>query len=143
MKSNNLIEELLNLISPEESLRIENKMLMAAKIGEALKVKGWKKKDLIKALGKSNQSEVTKWLSGTHNFTIDLLTDLSRVLDVNLLNVEKKEAVVEKVYKTQTVIVTVNAGSSENTCFNNDLIVAKTIANIQSASIDFYFQKSN
>ncbi len=47
------------------------------------------KKDLIKALGKTNQSEVTKWLSGTHNFTVDLLTDLGRVLEVNFLNLEK------------------------------------------------------
>ena len=44
MNSNNLIEELLNSLSPEESLRIENRMLMAAKLDEAIKAKGWKKK---------------------------------------------------------------------------------------------------
>lgn len=88
MNNNNLIEELIDLISPDESLRIENRMLIAVKIGEAIKAKGWKKKDIMKALGKTNQSEVTKWLSGTHNFTVDLLTDLGRVLDVNFLNLE-------------------------------------------------------
>lgn len=34
MDNNNLIEQLLNNISPEESQRIENKMLPAAKIDD-------------------------------------------------------------------------------------------------------------
>lgn len=137
MKNNNLIEELLNSLSPEESLRIENRMLMAAKIDEAIKAKGWRKKDLMKALGKTNQSEVTKWLSGTHNFTVDLLTDLGRVLEVNFLNLEKSQPVTEIQYKTKTVIVTVSA-STNNNYFCNDIFVAKTIANEQNASVDFY-----
>ena len=29
-------------------------------------------------------SEVTKWLSGTHNFTVDTLCEIATVLDVNL-----------------------------------------------------------
>jgi hypothetical protein len=137
MNSNNLIEELLNSISPEESLRIENRMLMAAKIDDAIKAKGWKKKDLMKALGKTNQSEVTKWLSGTHNFTQDLLTDLGRVLDVNFLNLEKPHPVIEKQYLTQSVIVTVNPNTNSN-CFCNDVFVAKAISNNQTTPVDFY-----
>lgn len=133
MNNNNLIEELLDLISPEESLRIENRMLIAVKIGEALKAKGWKKKDLMKALGKTNQSEVTKWLSGTHNFTVDLLTDLGRVLDVNFLNLEKSQSVKEIQYKTKTVLVTVN-----NSVYCNDIKVARTIASDKNTSVDFY-----
>ncbi len=84
MDNNNLIEQLLNYISPEESLRIENRMLLAAKIDDALKAKGWKKNDLMKALGKKNQSEVTKWLSGTHNFTAT--TKKQRLFLTNLPN---------------------------------------------------------
>lgn len=137
MNSNNLIEELLNSMSPEESLRIENRMLMAAKLDEAIKAKGWKKKDLIKALGKTNQSEVTKWLSGTHNFTVDLLTDLGRVLEVNFLNLEKPQTTTEIQYKTKTVLVTVNSCST-NKSFCNDVLVAKTITNNQLTSVDFY-----
>jgi len=135
MNSNNLIEELLNSISPEESLRIENRMLMAAKIDDAIKAKGWKKKDLMKALGKTNQSEVTKWLSGTHNFTQDLLTDLGRVLDVNFLNLEKTHPVIEKQYITKTVIVTVN---KNNNCFCNDVLVANAISNNLTTPVGFY-----
>ncbi|MGF1637323.1 MAG: multiprotein-bridging factor 1 family protein [Cyclobacteriaceae bacterium] len=64
---------------------------MAAKIDEAIKAKGWKKIDLLNALGRDNQSIITKWLSGTHNFTMDTLIDLERVLDVSLLNLETRK----------------------------------------------------
>jgi len=118
MDNNNLIEQLLNYISPEESLRIENRMLLAAKIDDALKAKGWKKNDLMKALGKKNQSEVTKWLSGTHNFTVDLLTDLGRVLDTNFFNLEAS-APKTVIYR---VITVGNPTNSTQNCYANDII---------------------
>lgn len=92
MTTNNLLENILISISPEESLRIENRMLVAAKIDDAMKAKGWKKKDLMIALGKKNQSEITRWLSGTHNFTQDLLTDIGRVLEFNFLNLDEEKS---------------------------------------------------
>ncbi len=115
---NSIIEQLLNNISPEESQRIENRMLLAAKIDDALKAKGWRKKDLMTALGKKNQSEVTKWLSGTHNFTSDLLTDLGRVLDTNFFNLEVDKKTTNVSYKPSQPIVVINKNSSQ-TNLNN------------------------
>lgn len=89
--SSDLIEDLFDSISPEESEKIEKRMLLAAKIDDGIKAKGWKKKDLLAALGKENPSIITKWLSGTHNFTTDTLIDLERVLDINLLDLDKKQ----------------------------------------------------
>lgn len=85
-----IIDDLLGSTTSEESEKIEKRMLLAAKIDDAIKAKGWKNKDLLKALNKDNPSVVTKWLSGTHNFTIDTLFDLERVLEVNLVNLEEK-----------------------------------------------------
>jgi hypothetical protein len=41
-------------------------------------------------------STISKWLSGTHNFTIDTLYDIEYMLGIELVNVneEKKEEVV-------------------------------------------------
>jgi transcriptional regulator with XRE-family HTH domain len=114
MDNNNLIEQLLNNISPEESQRIESRMLLAAKIDDALKAKGWKKKDLMEALGKKNQSEVTKWLSGTHNFTSDLLTDLGRVLNTNFFNLETDQRTTNVSYKSSQAIVVVNTNCTQS-----------------------------
>lgn len=83
-------EELLHELSHEESVKIEKKMLLAVRIDDALKKKGWKKKDFAKALSK-RPSEITKWLSGTHNFTIDTLWDIERILDIELISLKEKQ----------------------------------------------------
>ncbi len=84
-----LLNKLMAERDPDETVRTRTRMLLAAKIDDALKAKGWKKKDLVVALGKK-PSVITKWLSGTHNFTSDTLTDIGRVLNINLLNTEER-----------------------------------------------------
>jgi transcriptional regulator with XRE-family HTH domain len=124
MTTNNLLENILISISPEESLRIENRMLMAAKIEDAMKAKGWKKKDLMIALGKKNQSEITRWLSGTHNFTQDLLTDIGRVLEVNFLNLDDEKPTTNLYYKIDQPIIVLNP--SRQSSYLNYLIDSTT-----------------
>jgi transcriptional regulator with XRE-family HTH domain len=84
------MDEILNEISPAELKRTRNRMLLAAKIDDAIGSKGWKKTDFARKIGK-NPSEITKWLSGTHNFTIDTLSDIEDLLGINLVNVAEKE----------------------------------------------------
>lgn len=79
---------MLNKIKPEEQEQIDYKMKLAAKIYTGLKSKGWKSLDLAKALNLKSPSLVSKWLSGTHNFTIDTLVDIQQVLGIQLLDVE-------------------------------------------------------
>lgn len=61
-------------------------MLLAVRIDEALKSKGWSKKQLADAMHK-NPSEVTKWLSGTHNFTLETLYLIESYLGVTLFEI--------------------------------------------------------
>jgi ribosome-binding protein aMBF1 (putative translation factor) len=53
------------------------------------KSKGWKHKDLLSAIGKENSSIITKWLSGTHNFTVDTLVELEQALNIRLIDLSK------------------------------------------------------
>lgn len=71
--------------------QVEKKMLIAAKIEDAIQAKDWKHADLLKALGKKNPSIITRWLSGTHNFTIDTLIHLEEVLEIELINLNETE----------------------------------------------------
>jgi len=85
------LDELLSEITPEEQEKTDVKMQLAAKISDNMAAKGWNNKMLMKALGKKNPSEITRWLSGTHNFTVDTLTDLGRVLETNFINLQMEE----------------------------------------------------
>jgi transcriptional regulator with XRE-family HTH domain len=96
-----VIDDLLREITPRELSGIEKRMLLAVRIDDAIKTKGWKKKDFAKAIGKK-PSEVSKWLSGTHNFTADTLFDIERVLDIQLFRLENKQ---ETTFKTYIVSV--------------------------------------
>jgi transcriptional regulator with XRE-family HTH domain len=54
-------------------------MLLAARIDDARKAKGWSQHEFAEQMGK-NPSEISKWLSGTHNFTSDTLWDIEEKL---------------------------------------------------------------
>ena len=88
--SSSIIDEIMGSITAEESHKIETKMEIAVIIDEAIKAKGWKKKDFAEALNITNLSVISRWLSGTHNFTIDTLCDIESVLDIKLLNINTK-----------------------------------------------------
>ena len=79
----------LNTKSIETYKATESRMKLAAKIEDALKTNGLSKKQFAGILGK-HPSEITKWLSGTHNFTVDTLIDISKVLGVELISIEEK-----------------------------------------------------
>lgn len=80
-----LLESLVSKITPEEQARTDARMKLAARIYKALKEKEWTQVQLAHALNKQ-VSVISKWLSGTHNFTIDTLTDIEGVLPVHLLD---------------------------------------------------------
>lgn len=90
---NSAISRILNRIDPISYKKTSTKMNIAAMIDDAMIAKGWSKKDLMKKMGKKNQSEITRWLSGTQNFTVDKLVELSLLLDIKLVAMyeEKKE----------------------------------------------------
>lgn len=97
-------------INPEQKATVKKRMQLAIRIDEARKAKGLSKSELATAMGSNNPSEATKWLSGTHNFTIDTLFKLEKVLDILLVNCasEKKETI------QSTLIISVhNSGPSE------------------------------
>lgn len=81
--------DLLSEITAEEQEVTNKRMLLAAKIDKARLKKGWSKKELADQMGK-RPSEITKWLSGTHNFTTDTLFNLEHKLDARFINVGDK-----------------------------------------------------
>ncbi len=81
--SSPVINKLLTEISPVEKLQITTKMLLAARLDDLISERGWGKSEFAKKVNK-NPSEITKWLSGTQNFTIDILSEIALALNLTI-----------------------------------------------------------
>ena len=66
---------------------LSRQKIAAEQIEAAMKERGLGKKQFAELMHK-NPSEVTKWLSGKHNFTIALLEEISKALGVRITGVE-------------------------------------------------------
>ncbi|GAA4407010.1 hypothetical protein GCM10023187_27130 [Nibrella viscosa] len=71
-------------ITPESYASTYKQMAIAARIADALEAKGWSKSEFAARMNQQ-PSIVTRWLSGTHNFTIDTLSAIEETLGVQLL----------------------------------------------------------
>ena len=70
------LRELLGDITPEERAEARLSFQISNRLDFLMQEKGLSKKQLADAIGK-RPSEITRWLSGEHNFTISTLAMLS------------------------------------------------------------------
>ena len=105
------LTRIMNNIDEDKLRRTRDRMLVANKIADALKAKGISQKKFSEMTGRS-ESEVSEWLSGDRNFTIDTLSDIKKYLGIDLLNTSSmrtslvpKEASRMKVAKKRTPVV--------------------------------------
>lgn len=75
---------------PEVEQFVEKNLAISEKVRLALEAKGWSKTHFAEILGKS-PSEVTKWLSGTHNLTLKSIVKMEIALGVDLINLNKEK----------------------------------------------------
>lgn len=108
------LQELLDEVTPLEMEQTKVKMQLAARIEDFMRAKGWNKSQFAEKVGK-NPSEITKWFSGTQNFTTDVLTEIASALGVELTAlfgkkqvqvIYRKEIVVKSVATQPTIIMT-------------------------------------
>jgi ribosome-binding protein aMBF1 (putative translation factor) len=86
-----ILDEFIGLENPELTATLATKMRLAAKIYEAMQAQNMGKSAFAEHLNVS-PSLVTKWLSGQHNFTVDTLVKIERILHIELLSAEKLAA---------------------------------------------------
>lgn len=82
--SSSLIKELKSKITPTMKESINRRMSLAARIDDILQLRGLTNQEFAFMMGKK-PSEISRWLSGTHNFTTETLWEIERVLNIQLL----------------------------------------------------------
>lgn len=91
-KQSDTLARILADTEERDFCRMRNRMLVAAKIADALKVRHISQKRFAEMIGRS-EPEISEWLSGDRNFTIDTLSDVSVCLGIRLLDVSYSKAV--------------------------------------------------
>ena len=84
MKTNKILDEIRGHISPDVKKQLEISVSLANRIYDILEAKGMSQKDLAKLLGKT-ETEVSRWLSGTHNLTIATIAKISVALREDII----------------------------------------------------------
>ena len=131
------LTRIMNNIDEDKLRRTRDRMLVAVKIAETLKLKGISQKKFAEMIGRS-ESEITEWLSGDRNFTIDTLSDIKKYLGLNLLNIStmrtatvSKDATRMKVAKKRTPVLydmSVILTSNVTRCWLSATLLEKSVA---------------
>ena len=86
MRRSKILEERRKRVNPDVRDSVALSFRIVDRIHEILEDKGMKQKDLALKLGKS-EAEISKWMRGTHNFTIDTLVSIEDALDAPVIQV--------------------------------------------------------
>ena len=81
---NLFFSEALSKIPPDIDIQVRLSMSVSDRIADILSKKGLTQKELAKGMGKT-EAEVSRWLGGTHNFTLSTIAKISAYLKEDIL----------------------------------------------------------
>jgi ribosome-binding protein aMBF1 (putative translation factor) len=83
-----VFQETLEQINPAIRKEVGLSFDIAKRITDVMAEKHWNQVDLAKATGKK-ASLVSRWLSGTHNFTIQTIVQIECALGASVISISK------------------------------------------------------
>ena len=92
MMKNKRLEERRKKISKDVDISVKQSFDIVDRIHEILVKQGKEQKDLAYLLRKS-ESEISKWMTGTHNFTLNTLAKIQAVLGESIIQVFREKQV--------------------------------------------------
>lgn len=106
-----ILDAFFSVVDKDEYEKTESKMLLAIRIEKAMKEKGLTKSQFATAM-KVHPSVITKWLSGTQNFTYDTLFDIQKQLSIEIINCSEPERL--KTVNRSYILAVTNQGKPSN-----------------------------
>lgn len=79
-----LFDQIVAETPPELKAQLDMSFAIADRMDAILKERGMTQKQFARQIGRS-EAEVSRWLSGTHNFTLSTLAKISVALGQNVL----------------------------------------------------------
>lgn len=90
MNTQELFLECINDVPKEIDIEVNLSFDISSRIDTLLSERNMSQKEFAEMIGK-RESEVSKWLKGTHNFTLRTLAKISAVLDAPIIQVVSKQ----------------------------------------------------
>ncbi len=84
MKTSDIFKEEIAKVPIELKLELDLSFAIADKIDAILKTKGMTQKEFAKKMNKT-EAEVSRWLSGTHNFTLKTIAKITNILGESIV----------------------------------------------------------
>lgn len=86
MIQNELFRQCLASVPEEQKAEFELSFGIAERISEVLKTKGLTQKEFARRLHK-RESEISKWMTGRHNFTMQTIAKIETALGCRLIQI--------------------------------------------------------
>lgn len=89
--SSEIVKQLIdetNKENPHLQKQVETKMRIACKLDDRRRQLGWSIKDMAKAFNKTPKM-MEDWMSGCHNYTIDTIVLIEKVMNIDIINRKK------------------------------------------------------
>lgn len=112
MKRNAIMEKARELITPEIKEDVDFAIAIVDRIFELLERNGITQRELAKRLGKQ-ETEISRWMQGTHNFTISTIRKIEKALGEPILVIANSNTSVK--YITISIENTLPVDKSINT----------------------------
>ena len=90
MKKNRIMDEIRGTIPPALKMQMELSVAIANRIYDILEEKDMSQKEFARLMGKT-ETEVSRWLSGTHNLTLATLCKISVALGEDIIIVSDRQ----------------------------------------------------
>lgn len=84
MKTNQIMDAIRNTTPTETNKQVDFCVAIANRTFDVMAKQGMEQRDLAKALGVT-ETEVSRWLSGTHNLTIATIAKIAAVLGDDII----------------------------------------------------------
>lgn len=81
-------QQALDDVPTHVKIQVDLSMGISDRIAAILKEKGMTQRDFAHKMGKT-EAEVSRWLGGTHNFTLTTLAKISNVLNEPIIKIVK------------------------------------------------------
>lgn len=86
MKNSIIFQNALKQVPEDVKIQVDLSMGIADRIVAILNAKNMTQKEFAKLMGKT-EAEVSRWVGGTHNFTLSTIAKISAALGTSIVNI--------------------------------------------------------